>query len=229
VEFELTQKNKTKYDMSFAQIRAQISFNAIVVSIVIFYGVFGAYVFRTFEAQKSALATNNQRENFKEQLLKELWHHKNLEFDEWSTQVRSQLESYEKNLLLETSSSEWSLSDSWLFACSVFTTIGKDEFITSQFYFDSSRLNLSMLYLNSANQLNTLLKLQPPLPPGYPASRVLLVALCSSGRIRACLQGGRVTLARGLPKHSHISSFFLHRVYLGSQGYPGRWVTLSVC
>lgn len=115
--------------MSFAQIRAQISFNAIVVSIVIFYGVFGAYVFRTFEAQKSASATNNQRENFKEQLLKELWHHKNLEFDEWSTQVRSQLESYEKNLLLETSSSEWSLSDSWLFACSVFTTIGDGNIV----------------------------------------------------------------------------------------------------
>ena len=213
--------------MSFAQIRAQISFNAIVVSIVIFYGVFGAYVFRTFEAQKSASATNNQRENFKEQLLKELWHHKNLEFDEWSTQVRSQLESYEKNLLLETSSSEWSLSDSWLFACSVFTTIGKDEFITSQFYFDSSRLNLSMLYLNSVNQLNTLLKLQPPLPPpGYPASRALLVALCSSGQIRACLQGGRVTLAKGLPKQAGYPSTrtfpcFFFIVFTRQPGLPG--------
>jgi len=137
--------------MNFAQIRAQISFNAIVVSIVILYGLFGAYVFRKFEAQNSASATNDQHEKFKEKLLKELWNHKNLEFDEWSTQVRGQLESYENNLVLETSSSaEWSLSDSWLFACTVFTTIGKNEFIISQFYFDSSRLNLSMLQLNSA-------------------------------------------------------------------------------
>ena len=31
--------------------------------------------------------------------------------------------------------------------------------------------------------------------------------------IRPCLQAGRVTLARGLPWHSHISSYFQRRIY----------------
>ena len=33
------------------------------------------------------------------------------------------------------------------------------------------------------------------------------------GPLRACSQGERVILANGLPKHSHISSLFLRRVY----------------
>jgi len=56
----------------------------------------------------------------------------------------------------------------------------------------------------------------------------------SRERLRACLQGGRVTLASGLPKHSHISSFFLRCVYkavtatrVGGSPYLRARVTLA--
>ena len=53
----------------------------------------------------------------------------NLGFDDWSAKVTGKLDSYEKRLSLDTSSpAEWSLADSWLFACTVFTTIGRNIF-----------------------------------------------------------------------------------------------------
>ena len=44
----------------------------------------------------------------------------------------------------------------------------------------------------------------------YQYQCTVLGSMCN---LRACLQGERVTLASGLPQHSHISSFFLCRVY----------------
>ena len=115
---------------NFLELRAHVLYNAILVSILIVFGLFGAFVFRKFEARNSASIADEQEESSKEQLLKELWNHRNLEFDQWSTGVRNQLDLYEKNVASQSSSlaAEWSLSNSWLFACTVFTTIGKDEF-----------------------------------------------------------------------------------------------------
>lgn len=130
---------------NIAEIRTHISYNAILVSILILYGLFGACVFRKLEAQTGASIASNERENSKEQLLKELWNHRNLEFGVWSEQARGRLDSHEKNLVFESSSPEWSLSDSWLFACTVFTTIGKVEFIISNSFINisiPSRLSL---------------------------------------------------------------------------------------
>ena len=130
---------------NFVELRAHVLYNAILVSILIVYGLFGAFVFRKFEAQDSASIANKQHESSKEQLMKELWNHRNLEFDQWSTKVRDQLDLYEKNFASESSSlaAEWSLSDSWLFACTIFTTIGKDEFriFHTHFHFAVTRRN----------------------------------------------------------------------------------------
>ncbi|KAL9954790.1 hypothetical protein ACROYT_G042367 [Oculina patagonica] len=110
---------------NLAEIRAHVLYNAILVGILILYGLFGACVFRKLEALNSASASDDQLEASKEQFLKELWNQKSLEFDHWSAQARNKLDSYEKNFVLEPSSpGEWSLADSWLFACTIFTTIG---------------------------------------------------------------------------------------------------------
>lgn len=110
------------------EIRAHVLYNAILVGILIIYGLFGACVFRKLEALNSASVSNDQLEASKEQFLKELWNEKSLEFDQWSAQARNKLDSYEKNFVLESSHpAERSLADSWLFACTIFTTIGKTK------------------------------------------------------------------------------------------------------
>ena len=114
-----------------AEIRAYISYNAVLVAILIVYWLLGACVFRKLEAVNSASITNDhQMEDSKEKLLKELWDQNSLEFDQWSTQARKKLDSYEKNFMVELSNStaEWSLTDSWLFALTIFTSIGKRDF-----------------------------------------------------------------------------------------------------
>ena len=141
--YELTVESKTKTGPTYrillrilrnklamknlAEIRAHIWFNAVLVGILILYGLFGACVFRKLEAVNSASFTNDQQlEDSKEKLLKKLWNQDRLEFDQWSTQARNKLDSYvEKNFMLESNTAEWSLADSWLFACTIFTTIGK--------------------------------------------------------------------------------------------------------
>ncbi|KAJ7357440.1 stabilization of membrane putative [Desmophyllum pertusum] len=84
------------------------------------------FVHKKLEALNSAASvSNDQLEVSKEQLLKELWNQRNLEFDQWSAQARSKLDSYEKDFVSESPNpAEWSLADSWLFACTIFTTIG---------------------------------------------------------------------------------------------------------
>lgn len=111
---------------NLAELKAHISYNAIIVGILILYGLLGACVFRKLEALNSAASvSNDQLEVSKEQLLKELWNQRNLEFDQWSAQARSKLDSYEKDFVSESPNpAEWSLADSWLFACTIFTTIG---------------------------------------------------------------------------------------------------------
>lgn len=115
---------------NLTEIRAHLTYNAVLVGILIFYGLLGACVFRRLEAINSASFTNDrQLEDSKEKLLKELWNQNSLEFDQWSTHARNNLDLYEKNFVFELSTrntAEWSLADSWLFACTIFTTIGKE-------------------------------------------------------------------------------------------------------
>lgn len=114
-----------------AEIRANIAYNAILVAILIVYGLLGAWVFRKLEAVNSSSITNDhQLKDAKEKLLKELWDQNRLEFDKWSTQARKRLDSYEKNFMVELSNTaEWSWDDSWLFACTIFTTIGDGNIV----------------------------------------------------------------------------------------------------
>lgn len=115
-----------------AEIRANIAYNAILVAILIVYGLLGAWVFRKLEAVNSSSITNDhQLKDAKEKLLKELWDQNRLEFDQWSTQARKRLDSYEKNFMVELSNTaaEWSWDDSWLFACTIFTTIGDGNIV----------------------------------------------------------------------------------------------------
>jgi len=111
------------------EIRAHITYNALLVGILILYGLSGALVFRKLEAVNSASFTNDrQLKDSKEKLLKELWNQNSLEFDQWWTQARNKLDSYEKNVMFELSNTaEWNLTNSWLFSFTVFTTIGKKQ------------------------------------------------------------------------------------------------------
>ena len=131
-EFSDRYKNGTSFKVAMknlAEIRAHLTYNAVLVGILILYGLLGACVFRRLEAINSASFTNDrQLEDSKEKLLKELWNQDSLEFDQWSTHARTKLDLYEKNFVFELSTrntAEWSLADSWLFACTIFTTIGK--------------------------------------------------------------------------------------------------------
>lgn len=114
-----------------AEIRANIAYNAILVAILIVYGLLGAWVFRKLEAGNSSSITNDhQLKDAKEKLLKELWDQNRLEFDQWLTQAIKKLDSYEKNFMVELSNTaEWSWDDSWLFACTIFTTIGDGNIV----------------------------------------------------------------------------------------------------
>lgn len=114
-----------------AEIRANIAYNAILVAILIVYGLLGAWVFRKLEAVNSSSITNDhQLKDAKEKLLKELWDQNRLEFDQWLTQAIKKLDSYEKNFMVELSNTaEWSWDDSWLFACTIFTTIGDGNIV----------------------------------------------------------------------------------------------------
>jgi len=135
---------------NLVEIRAHITYNALLVGILILYGLLGALVFRKLEAVDSASFKNDrQLEDSKENLLKELWSQNNLEFDQWSTQARNKLDSYEKSVMFELSSTaEWSLADSWLFSFTVFTTIGKKQiFNFVQGVLDSYLINLKVLQL----------------------------------------------------------------------------------
>ena len=55
--------------MNSAETRAQVLYNAILISILILYGLFGAYVFRTLETQNVASLENSQPEISSEELL----------------------------------------------------------------------------------------------------------------------------------------------------------------
>ena len=114
---------------NLAEIRVHFTYNAVLVGILIVYGLLGACVFRKLEAVYSAPFTNDrQLEVSKEKLLKELWNQNSLEFDQWATQAKNKLDSYEKNFMFELSNTaDWSLADSWLFACTIFTTIGRKK------------------------------------------------------------------------------------------------------
>ena len=113
---------------NLAEIRANIAYNAVLVAILIVYGLLGACIFRKLEAENSASITNDHQLDSKEKLLKELWDQHSLEFDQWSTQARKKLDSYEKKFMAEFSNTaEWSWADSWLFALTIFTTIGKRD------------------------------------------------------------------------------------------------------
>lgn len=62
----------------------------------------------------------------RDELLVDLWSGKDLDFDTWSVQAKNKLDLYEEGFNPESSiSAEWSLDESWLFACTIFTTIGK--------------------------------------------------------------------------------------------------------
>lgn len=111
---------------NLAEIRAHMAYNAVLVGILVVYGLFGAFVFRKLEALERVSASNDHLGISKDELLKELWNQKDLEFDKWSEQAKNKLDSYENTLMSESSNpADWSLADSWLFACTIFTTIGK--------------------------------------------------------------------------------------------------------
>ena len=80
--------------MNFAETRAQVLYNAILISVLILYGLFGAYVFRRLETQNVASLENSQPEISREELLKELWNQNNLGFDDWSAKATGKLDSY---------------------------------------------------------------------------------------------------------------------------------------
>ena len=111
---------------NLSEIKACVIYNAVLVSILILYGFFGAFVVKKLEAHASGEILNGAQEASKQKLLEELWSRRNLEFHTWSTIARQKLDSYEKDLLLQSPSvSEWNLADAWLFACTIFTTVGK--------------------------------------------------------------------------------------------------------
>lgn len=110
---------------TLGEVGAHMAYNTVLVGILIMYGLFGAFVFRKFEATERVSVSDGQPGISRDELLVDLWSGKDLDFDTWSVQAKNKLDLYEEGFNPESSiSAEWSLDESWLFACTIFTTIG---------------------------------------------------------------------------------------------------------
>ena len=113
-------------------LKPKFIYNAILVAILVFYGLAGAAVFRKLEmvTMESESVDIQNPALTKENLIQELWtsNHKQLEFSQWSALATEKLELYEKTLhssqQASTVTTQWSWSNSWLFACTILTTVG---------------------------------------------------------------------------------------------------------
>ena len=113
---------------TLGEVGAHMAYNTVVVGILIMYGLFGAFVFRKFEATERVSVSDGQPGISRDELLVDLWSGKDLDFDTWSVQAKNKLDLYEEGFNPESSiSAEWRLDESWLFACTIFTTIGKRD------------------------------------------------------------------------------------------------------
>lgn len=113
-------------------LKPKFIYNAILVTILVFYGLVGASVFRKLEMatiDRDSVDSSNPALT-KERFIHELWNSnkKQHDFNEWSARVTEKLSLYEKTLQSSQptdSGTQWSWSNSWLFACTILTTVGK--------------------------------------------------------------------------------------------------------
>ncbi|EDO48564.1 predicted protein [Nematostella vectensis] len=122
----------------FCALKPKLIYNALLVAILILYGVFGGFVFKSFEASSIEAAKESQvtakqtflnREDFLQLIWQDNNHNDALTYEEWAKQANEKLDEYEAGIRKSEQSEpdpvvNWSLADSWLFACTVFTTVG---------------------------------------------------------------------------------------------------------
>ncbi|XP_031550131.1 potassium channel subfamily K member 18-like [Actinia tenebrosa] len=116
-------------------LKPKFMYNCLLVGVLISYGLAGGFVFKTFEAapidfeeKTEAIKATPSAEDLLNELLKT--QNKNTEpFDEeWRRFAIAKIDEFvdvkTKAGQVELNPVEWSFADSWLFACTIFTTIG---------------------------------------------------------------------------------------------------------
>ena len=127
-------ESRNKCNMkTLKDLKPKFIYNAFLLLLLVLYGLAGAAVFRKLElvttGGNSVDASNTALT--RDSLIHELWIEKNkqLNFDKWSAGVKEKLSLYEKGFRFSEStdiSTQWSWSNSWLFACTIMTTVGKN-------------------------------------------------------------------------------------------------------
>lgn len=120
----------------FKDLKPKLIYNAILVAVLFLFGIFGGFVFKKFEAASVALEESDftslqNTRDFIQQLLSEKNVGKDGASDEnWTNMAAEKLEKYidrKADVVQAQEPVQWGFADSWLFACTIFTTIG--EFI----------------------------------------------------------------------------------------------------
>ena len=73
---------------TLGEVGAHMAYNTVLVGILIMYGLFGAFVFRKFEATERVSVSDGQPGISRDELLVDLWSGKDLDFDTWSVQAK---------------------------------------------------------------------------------------------------------------------------------------------
>lgn len=119
-------------------LKPKFMYNFLLVGVLISYGLLGGLIFKTFET--APIGFEEQSETIKastntEELLKELLkdNNKNTEsFDEeWRRFAIAKIDEFvnmKTNAEQVENPVKWNFADSWLFACTIFTTIGEKPF-----------------------------------------------------------------------------------------------------
>lgn len=116
-------------------LKPKFMYNCLLVGVLILYGLLGGFIFKTFEA--APIGFEDKTETLKaspnaEELLNELLKDQNKKtesFDEeWRRFAIAKIDEFvnmKTNAGQVENPVEWSFADSWLFACTIFTTIGE--------------------------------------------------------------------------------------------------------
>jgi hypothetical protein len=117
-------------------LKPKLMYNCLLVGVLVLYGLVGGFVFKTFEtasvgfdvkpleAEKGFLST----EDLLSELLRDQNTNKEPLDEKWRRSAVAKIDEFitRKTITEQVGDPvQWSFADSWLFACTIFTTIGE--------------------------------------------------------------------------------------------------------
>lgn len=131
-EQNISQLVAVRKPSNFKDLKSKLIYNAILVGIIVAYGLAGAFVFKTCEAGSiESLKNDDEIATSSKDILNEIVQSRvksDVNEENLTKSILERLDTYIKRKKEEVQFEEyvnWRLSDSWLFACTIFTTVGK--------------------------------------------------------------------------------------------------------